>query len=119
MSTILNILRAFFRLLAIAFIAVGATAFGFFVAVLVAGNGLAGKVLGQVWYQNDPFTQFLNTASLPLVGAIIERRIHPSLWDPVALSILGLPSWIALLVLTLFFAGVGFLILRLTRRTAR
>lgn len=119
MSIILSIARAFVRLLALAFIALGTLAFGFFVAVLVAGNGLAGQLLGQVWYQNDPFTQFLNTASLPLVGAIVERRIHPALWDPVLLSVLGLPSWIALLILTLFFAGMGFFILRLTRHATR
>jgi len=116
MTAIRNILRAFFRLLALFSLALGATAFGFFIAVLVAGNGLAGQVLGQVWYQNDPFTQFINTASLPLIGAIIERRIHPVLWDPVFLSILGLPSWMGLLVLTAFFVGLSLIILRLTRR---
>ena len=37
--------------------------------------------LGQLWYQ-------LNRSSLNLAQAVIQRYIHPFLWDPIIVSIL-------------------------------
>src|SRR5215469_10891323 len=37
--------------------------------------------LGQLWFD-------LNRASLNLVQAVVQRYIHPFLWDPVIVSIL-------------------------------
>lgn len=119
MTAIFGVIRAFFRLVGLIFFAIGAISLGFLVAVLAAGNGLASQALGQVWFQNDPFSAYVNTASLPLFGAIIERRIHPKLWDPVFLTILGWPSWLALLVLAIVFLGISVIIFSLARRRAR
>ena len=61
--------------------------------------------LGQLWYQ-------LNRSSLNLVQAVVQRYIHPFLWDPIIVSILL--SW-AFAVLMLLAA----LLLVLFRRRAR
>jgi len=58
--------------------------------------------LGQLWYQ-------LNRSSLNLVQAVVQRYIHPFLWDPIIVSILL--SW-AFLVLTV----LGVLLLIVFRR---
>jgi ABC-type Fe3+ transport system permease subunit len=61
--------------------------------------------LGQLWYQ-------LNRSSLNLTQAVVQRYIHPFLWDSIIVSILL--SW-AFAVLML----LGALLLVLFRRRAR
>ncbi len=53
--------------------------------------------LGQFWYSLHPF-------SLNLVQAVVERRIHPFLWDPILISILQLPAFAAIAIVGLVFA---------------
>ena len=60
---------------------------------------------GQLWYD-------LNRSSLNLTQAVVQRYIHPFLWDPIMVSILL--SW-AFAVLMLLAA----LLLVLFRRRAR
>ena len=62
--------------------------------------------LGQLWYD-------LNRASLNLVQAVVQRYIHPFLWDPVIVSILLCWAFVVLMVL-----GVLLLII-FRRRNAR
>ena len=61
--------------------------------------------LGQLWYQ-------LNRSSLNLAQAIIQRYIHPFLWDPIILSILLCWAFAVLMVL-------GLLILVIFGRRSR
>ena len=61
--------------------------------------------LGQLWYQ-------LNRPSLNLAQAIIQRYIHPFLWDPIILSILLCWAFAVLMVL-------GLLILVIFSRRSR
>jgi hypothetical protein len=61
--------------------------------------------LGQLWYQ-------LNRSSLNLVQAVIQRYIHPFLWDPIILSILLCWAFAVLMVL-------GLLILVIFGRRSR
>jgi hypothetical protein len=61
--------------------------------------------LGQLWYQ-------LNRSSLNLVQAVIQRYIHPFLWDPIIVTILL--SW-AFAVLMIF----GVLLLAVFRKRTR
>jgi hypothetical protein len=61
--------------------------------------------LGQLWYE-------LNRSSLNLVQAVIQRYIHPYLWDPIIVSILLSWAFGVLMVL-------GALILALFRKRAR
>ena len=48
--------------------------------------------LGQLWYQ-------LNRSSLNLVQAVVQRYIHPFLWDPIIVSILLSWAFVVLMVL--------------------
>ena len=61
--------------------------------------------LGQLWYQ-------LNRSSLNLVQAVIQRYIHPFLWDPIIVSILLCWAFAVLMVL-------GLLILLVFGRRSR
>jgi hypothetical protein len=61
--------------------------------------------LGQLWYQ-------LNRSSLNLVQAVIQRYLHPFLWDPIILSILLCWAFAVLMVL-------GLLILVIFGRRSR
>ena len=61
--------------------------------------------LGQLWFD-------LNRSSLNLVQAVVQRYIHPFLWDPVIVSILLCWAFAVLMVL-------GLLILAVSGRRAR
>ena len=61
--------------------------------------------LGQLWYD-------LNRSSLNLVQAVVQRYIHPFLWDPIIVSILLCWAFAVLMVL-------GVLILAVSGRRAR
>src|SRR6201987_3596069 len=58
--------------------------------------------LGQLWYE-------LSRSSLNLVQAVVQRYIHPFLWDPIIVSILLSWAFAVLMVL-------GLLLLVLFRR---
>ena len=58
--------------------------------------------LGQLWYQ-------LNRSSLNLVQAVVQRYIHPFLWDPIIVSILLSWAFAVLMV-------IGALLLIVFRR---
>jgi hypothetical protein len=59
-------------------------------------------VLGQLWFDLSP-------GSLNLLQAVIQRYIHPALWDPVITSVLFLWAWAVFVVL-------GVVLLALFRR---
>src|SRR5690242_8677897 len=61
-------------------------------------------VLGQLWFDLSP-------GSLNLVQAVVQRYIHPALWDPVITSVLFL--WASA-----FFIVLGLVFLALFRRRA-
>src|ERR1700730_2358660 len=61
--------------------------------------------VGQLWYD-------LDRASLNLVQAVVQRYLHPFLWDPVIVTILLCWAFAVLMVL-------GLLILALSGRRAR
>jgi hypothetical protein len=61
--------------------------------------------LGQLWYNLDP-------SSLNLAQAVVQRYIHPFLWDPIIVTIL---LWWAFAVLMV----LGVLILALSGRRTR
>ncbi len=84
----------------------------FEIMVWVPERSRAVDSLGQVWFQNDPFAGLFGTQSLPLVGAVIERKISPVLWDPFAVTILAWPSWLALLFLAVLALMISSILLR-------
>jgi hypothetical protein len=61
--------------------------------------------LGQLWYE-------LNRSSLNLVQAVVQRYIHPFLWDPIIVTILLSWAFAVLMVL-------GVLLLALFRKRVR
>jgi hypothetical protein len=61
--------------------------------------------LGQLWYQ-------LNRSSLNLVQAVIQRYIHPFVWDPIIVTILLSWAFAVLMIL-------GVLLLVVFRKRAR
>ena len=61
--------------------------------------------LGQLWYQ-------LNRSSLNLVQAVIQRYIHPFLWDPIIVTILLSWAFAVLMIL-------GVLLLAAFRKRVR
>ena len=63
--------------------------------------------LGQLWYD-------LNRASLNLVQAVVQRYIHPFLWDPIIVSVLL--SWA---FAVLMFLGLLLLVLFRKRQEPR
>ncbi len=63
--------------------------------------------LGQLWYQ-------LNRSSLNLVQAVVQRYIHPFLWDPIIVSILLSWAFAVLMIL-----GVLLLIVFRGRKSQR
>jgi len=61
--------------------------------------------LGQLWYQ-------LDRSSLNLVQAVIQRYIHPFLWDPIIVTILLSWAFAVLMIL-------GVLLLVVFRKRVR
>ncbi|MYE01312.1 MAG: hypothetical protein F4Y03_08520 [Alphaproteobacteria bacterium] len=65
------------------------------------------QALGQVWFQ-------LDAGSLNLLQAVVQRYLHPWLWDPVIVQVLLWPAWVVPGAL----AALLFLICRRRHRIA-
>ncbi len=79
-------------LLLVALLALGADA-----VTAWTGGGFAFAPLGRRWFEVHP-------ASLNLVQALVQRYLHPLLWDPGIVFLLRWPAW-------LFFGLLGALLL--------
>ena len=94
------------------FAVLAAAALGVGAWLWLAGRDLT-MAAGQVWYD-------LDKASLNLVQAVVQRYVHPALWDSVFVPWLLLPAWEALAILAACLAAIGTLLLLLgTRRRRR
>ena len=56
--------------------------------------------LGQLWYD-------LNRSSLNLVQAVVQRYLHPFLWDPIIVTILFCWAFAVLMVLGLLILALS------------
>ena len=72
---------------------------------------LVSTPLGEFWYTIDP-------GSLNLLQAVVERYLHPYLWDPIIFTVLLAPSWAVFGGLAAFVALVRWII-AVVRRRAR
>lgn len=56
--------------------------------LLVGLNGGSYRVIasGELWFRLQP-------TSLNLAQAVIQRYVHPGIWDPVIIGILQWPAW--------------------------
>ena len=119
MRFVTEVLRAVVRIFAVGFGLLGLGGLAALGAVLVAGNGLAGQLLGRVWFQHDPFVGALNSPSIQLVQVFFERKLSlPQLWNPGVTTLLNWPSWMALGAVALVGLVLCFGLLRMTRRHA-
>jgi len=71
---------------------------------LEAGNWQP-LALGYLWFSID-------AGSLNLVQAVVQRYLHPVLWDPAIVWLLRWPAW-------LFFGLIGGLLMLATRGRRR
>ena len=61
-------------------------AFGYEVLLAATSGGYRMIAAGELWYQID-------VGSLNLTQAVIQRYVHPWLWDPMLVSVLQWPLW--------------------------
>jgi hypothetical protein len=93
------------------FLVLAAAALGLGAWLRLTGQDLL-QPAGQVWFSID-------NASLNLMQAVIQRYIHPAVWDSVMVPWLLLPAWRALAILVIGFAVIGALLLVAARRRRR
>ncbi len=62
----------------------------------VAASQIVITPLGADWYSLSPDT-------LNLTQAVVQRNVHPFIWDPIIQWILLQPTWAVFLVLSLLF----------------
>ena len=84
------------RVLGWIFVALGLAVFARDVWVFLESGAVAMTPLGQLWFS-------LHAGSLNLVQAVVERYLHPFLWDPVIFSVLRLPA-------SLLFLAIGVIL---------
>lgn len=79
---------------------------GAFVALVLDGarsitsGDLIVTPMGSTWFE-------LHRDSLNLAQAVIQRNVHPYVWDPVMISILAAPTWLVIGVISLLFIAIG------------
>jgi hypothetical protein len=96
------------RFLAWLFIALGLGVFAYDVWVFLNSGAVRLTALGQLWY-------WIHPGSLNLVQAVVERYVHPFLWDPIIINVLLAPAAVLFLVIGILFA----LIFRRPKRRRR
>ena len=84
----------------LALMAVGAETF-----VALRAGAYQGLTGGEIWFKID--SHGLNT-----VQAVVQRYIHPILWDPAIVSVLRLPLWATL-------GSIGSILLLIYRKRGR
>lgn len=65
---------------------VAAAAFGYEMLTALGGGGWRIIPAGELWFSID-------TSSLNLAQAVVQRYLHPALWDPVIAGLLQWPLW--------------------------
>lgn len=93
-----------------------------FVALGLALAGLAGwlafsgqdmtRAAGQLWFS-------LDSASLNTLQSIVQRYLHPGLWDNVAVPLLLRPAWEVAVFLVMLSITIGAVLILLPRRWQR
>ncbi|MCZ4271860.1 hypothetical protein [Maritalea porphyrae] len=73
-------------------------------AKVLSSNELVFTPLGQIWFEID---RALDTLTLNTLQAIIQRYVHPIVWDPIIVTILGAPAWLICAILGVFFLFLG------------
>jgi hypothetical protein len=85
-------IRFLFRLIGLMLIALAFILFVYDGTRSIAGNKIFITQVGDVWSN-------VHQNSLLLLQPAIERHVAVWLWDPVALTVLTAPSWLALAII--------------------
>jgi len=93
----ISVFRFLFRFLGYGFLALAIIAGISDASSSIALSELHMAPLGRVWFDLSPET-------LNLAQAVVQRHIHPSLWDPAIQEVLTWPVWAV-------FAPLGLLLL--------
>lgn len=67
-------------------------------------NGIVFSALGEIWFNID---RGLGTLTLNTFQAVVQRYVHPMLWDPFIVTILGAPAWLCSAILGAIFLYLG------------
>ena len=117
MSFVLDVIRAMFRIIALALMLTAIAAVGLLVNATLMGDGRLAQQLGRVWYQDDVLKPYLGSPSIQLFQVFFERKLGlPFLWDPVITTILNWPTWLALGGGAVFCVIVSMLLFAATKR---
>jgi len=92
--------KLLFRLLALIFLLLAAGTGILDITRSIADSTVVMTALGQDWFNFSP-------SSLNLTQALVQRYVHPSVWDPGIQKILTMPSWLVFSVLALIFGFFG------------
>ena len=87
------------------FIALGLAVFARDAWVFLENGVVSMTAVGQLWFS-------IHAGSLNLVQAVVERYVHPMIWDPVIFSVLRLPA-------ALLFVAIGLVLAIAFRRRRR
>ncbi len=92
--------KLFFRLIALLFLALTAITGILDITRSIADSTVVMTALGRDWFYHSPST-------LNLFRALVQRYVHPAVWDPGIQTILLAPSWLVFGVLALMFGLIG------------
>lgn len=69
-------------------------------ALLAGGSELANSIQSGGWepYRLGEAWASIDLASLNLMQAVIQRHLHPAIWDPGIITFLLLPAWLVAVV---------------------
>ncbi len=66
----------------------------------IAESQIMLKPLGQLWFELSPET-------LNLSQAVVQRYVHPIVWDPFMQTVLTWPAWGVFAIVGFFFMWLG------------
>ncbi|MCV0428219.1 MAG: hypothetical protein K5905_22415 [Roseibium sp.] len=96
----ITVVKFLFRVFGYGFLAVAIIAGISDASTSIAQSQMHLAPLGQVWFNLSPET-------LNLSQAVIQRYVHPSLWDPALQTVLTWPVWAVFAPLGLGFMWLG------------
>ncbi len=92
--------KLLFRLIALLSLVLAAISGILDITRSIADSTIVMTALGQDWFNHSPST-------LNFSQAIVQRYVHPAVWDPGIQTILQAPSWLVFGVLAIVFALLG------------
>ena len=92
--------KVIFRLFGILFLVLTVITIVLDMTRSIADSAIVWTALGKEWFD-------FSASSLNLMQAVIQRYVHPTIWDPVIVNILLMPSWAVFAALAAIFLWFG------------